>query len=193
MKYKLTEETKEWRETIVHRIQALKDFNDVVEGDLGGWIEKEENLSQQGSCWVYDEARVCENARVYDNAKVLGDAWVFGNAKVYGDAKVHTNCWVYDDVRVGGNAEVCDGGVSGDDEYFGNNKEIYNPKVGNKSTNNKTMKELQKAEELVKQLEKVAGKQFNQIKKHPIRVAVMVAVFIWGFKRASNWISKGEK
>ena len=34
----------------LHKIVALKDFSDM-RGDIeGGWIEKEENLSQEGDC-----------------------------------------------------------------------------------------------------------------------------------------------
>ncbi|AQX27274.1 hypothetical protein [Bartonella sp. Raccoon60] len=32
------------------RIVAVKSFGDVTEGDLGGFIENESNLSQQGDC-----------------------------------------------------------------------------------------------------------------------------------------------
>ena len=77
------------------RIIALKDFSDVKKGQLGGLIEKEENLSQEGNCWIYGSARVSGNAYVCDNAIVCG--W----AKVYGYAKVSGNAWVYD------NAQVC--------------------------------------------------------------------------------------
>lgn len=45
-KYELTNETKIFNGVELHRIKALKDFGDVKKGDLGGWLEKEENLSQ---------------------------------------------------------------------------------------------------------------------------------------------------
>ena len=38
-KYELTNETKEFMGKTLHRIKALKDFNDVKTGDLGGWIK----------------------------------------------------------------------------------------------------------------------------------------------------------
>lgn len=60
----------------LYRIRALKDFGNVKAGDIGGYVEKEENLSQEGICWVCDSARVCGNARV------CGDAYVCGNAKI---------------------------------------------------------------------------------------------------------------
>ena len=42
-KYKILEETPPTNPKL-HRIEALRDFGDVKKGDLGGWIEKEENL-----------------------------------------------------------------------------------------------------------------------------------------------------
>ena len=47
-KYKFTNEAINFKHVILHRIQALKDFSFIKAGDLGGWIEKEENLSQFG-------------------------------------------------------------------------------------------------------------------------------------------------
>ena len=61
------------------RIKALIEFGNVKAGDLGGYIEKEENLSHMGNAWVSG------NARVFGNAWVSGNAWVFGDARVSGD------------------------------------------------------------------------------------------------------------
>lgn len=81
-KYELTSETKVFLGKTLYRIKALVQFGNVNAGDLGGWIEKEENLSQSGNAWVSDDAEVSGNAWVY------GDAEVYGNARVYGDAEV---------------------------------------------------------------------------------------------------------
>ena len=62
------------------RIKALIEFGDVSAGELGGYIEKEENLAQDGNAWVCGNAKVYGNAWVYGNAKVCGDAWVYGDA-----------------------------------------------------------------------------------------------------------------
>ena len=86
--------------TGLHRIRALRDFSDVRAGDLGGYVESLDNLSQEGDCWVYGNARVCGNARVY------GNAWVYGDARVYGNAWVHENARVCGNARVYGNARV---------------------------------------------------------------------------------------
>ncbi|WP_171299692.1 polymer-forming cytoskeletal protein [Enterococcus cecorum] len=121
----------------LYRIRALIDFHDVSAGDLGGYIEKEANLSQEGNAWVYDNARVfgdakiCSDAKVRDNAWVYDDAYisdnarVYGNAKVYGDTYVCDNAWVYDDAIICGQAIVrsCvhdNAKVYGDACVFGN-------------------------------------------------------------------------
>ena len=76
MKYELTSETIKHDGVVLHRIRALKDFGDVLAGELGGWIEAEKNLSQHGTAWVSGNARVSGDARVYDDARVSGDEWV---------------------------------------------------------------------------------------------------------------------
>ena len=94
------------------RIKALVEFGDVKAGELGGYVEKEENVSQDGNAWVSGDARVYGNAWVHGNAKVYddawacGNAWVRGNARVYGDARVSGNAWVSGNARVSGNAWV---------------------------------------------------------------------------------------
>ena len=91
-KYEFTGETKTvqflFENVTLHRIQAITSFENVVAGELGGWIEKEENLSQGGNAWVGGNAQVSGNAQVRGNAWVGGNAWVRGNAQVCGDARV---------------------------------------------------------------------------------------------------------
>ena len=82
------------------RIKALVEFGDVKAGELGGYVEKEENVSQDGNAWVSGDARV------YGDAWACGNAWVRGNAWVYGDARVSGNAWVSGNARVSGNAWV---------------------------------------------------------------------------------------
>ena len=104
----------------LYRIRALKDFGYIKAGDLGGYIEKEDNLSQYDTCWVYNNARVYGNAKVYNNAIVYGNARVHDNAEVYGNAKVYDNAEVYSNARVFGDARVY-----GDARVF-NNAKVYN-------------------------------------------------------------------
>ena len=98
-KFEFTGETKIlFNGTILHRIKALVEIKlgyfIVKAGDLGGWIEKEENLSHVDNAWVYGDAMV------YGDAWVYGDAMVWGNARVYGDAMVCGDARVYGDSYV---------------------------------------------------------------------------------------------
>lgn len=136
-KFVLTEDTRVIDGRTLYRIRAEKNFSDVRKGDLGGFVEKEENLSQLGDSWIYDEACVYDNARIYHNACVYGracvsgnacvyenariydeayvrgdaciyhDACVYGRACVYGDARIYNSARIYDDAYVFGNACVC--------------------------------------------------------------------------------------
>jgi len=74
--------------TKLYQIKCTKTFKYAKKEELGGYIEKEENISQEGDAWVYGNAKVYGDARVYGNAKVYGDAWVSGNALVFDDAQV---------------------------------------------------------------------------------------------------------
>lgn len=56
------------------RIKALVAFGDVEKGELGGFIEKEDNLSHDDNAWVFGDAQV------FGDARVSGDAQVSGNA-----------------------------------------------------------------------------------------------------------------
>ena len=90
-KYKLTDECMQYEGHKLYRIQSLRSFSDVKEGELGGYIESEDNLSHGWMCWVYEEAKVFGNAEVSGDAKVCGNAKVYGKAEVRGDAKVYKN------------------------------------------------------------------------------------------------------
>ena len=68
--YKLTDETTNLLGRTLYRIEALKDFGDVKEGDKGGYVENHSNLSQYGNCWIYD------TAKVYSTGYVWGNTWL---------------------------------------------------------------------------------------------------------------------
>lgn len=121
MKYTLTNETRATydlaRDIILHKIAYTEEFKKHIldKYDIaleGGWLESEENLSQDGDCFVKDDARVYgyahvkDSAIVFGNAKIFGNAIVYGNAWVYGDAIVYGDAYVYEDASVFGSASV---------------------------------------------------------------------------------------
>lgn len=57
-KYELTAEFIEKWGKKLFRIKALISFGSVEAGELGGYVEKEDNLAQDGDAWVYGNAEV---------------------------------------------------------------------------------------------------------------------------------------
>ena len=103
MKYQLTEETLlAPNGATLRRIKYLRDIPayGVKAGDTGGWIEKEDNLSQGGDCVVLQDARVYGSARVDGNARVSDNAWVYGSAVVGGTARVFGNAEVFSHLAI---------------------------------------------------------------------------------------------
>lgn len=113
-KYEITDIGMEWEGRKVYRIRALKSFGIVKEGELGGFIQHEWNLSQEGYCWVFDDAVVCDHARVRDRARIAGEAhvtdyaclnniaFVYGNAFVGGCIDLYDRCTVCENAFVKG-------------------------------------------------------------------------------------------
>ena len=75
-KYEFTGKVKLWFGKTLHQIKAVVAFGEVKQGEIGGWIEKEENLEHSGDAWVYGNACVSGNARVYGNAHWMGIACI---------------------------------------------------------------------------------------------------------------------
>lgn len=98
----------------LYRIEALKDFSRVKTGELGGYIESENNLSHEGNAWVYSDAKVYGGAKIFDNAIVGGKAQIYSNAIVCDDAWVYDNTYVYGNAKVFGNARIYGNAVLGD-------------------------------------------------------------------------------
>ena len=93
-KFELTTDTKIHFGRKLFRIKALASFGNVKAGDLGGYVESEENLSQNGNAWVCGNAEVCGNAD-YICAKGLGS--YYRNTTFYrcknGDIGVVCGCF----------------------------------------------------------------------------------------------------
>lgn len=129
-KYKLTDETIEVEGKTLYRIEALKEFRDVLPGVKGGFVESEKNLSHEGKCWiannacVYDNAVVRHDAIVYEQAIVKGNACVSDSAKILQNALITDNATIYDSATVAGNACVCD-----DATIYGNANVVIDAKV----------------------------------------------------------------
>jgi len=124
-KYVMIDDTIEERGNTLRRIKAVRDFGNVKVGDLGGYIEKESNLSHFGNCWVYDGAAVYERAQVFDNVKVSGSAEVYGYAKLFDNSSVCHGAQVFGYAKVRGNAKVCDDAMVSGSADVGGNASVY--------------------------------------------------------------------
>lgn len=102
------------------RIIALRSFGSVHEGDVGVYIENEENLSHRGYCWVGKDAVVSGSSRVLDNSLVTDQAWVSGFSQISGCAKVQGNASVRGTPKVTGRALIQGhASIRDDDEIMG--------------------------------------------------------------------------
>lgn len=74
----------------LQRIRALRDIPryGVKAGDLGGYIESEENLADDGDCWVDSSSAVGSTARVSGNVLVAEGANVTGNVRLEGNTRL---------------------------------------------------------------------------------------------------------
>ena len=109
----------------LHRIRALRDVReDVHAGDLGGFVQSEENLSQEGQCWIAGNAIVAEEAYVYgdailwDHACVRGCVAISGPSRIGGNAIIEdyaiiTAGYVHGNVHISGNAKLFANSVTG--------------------------------------------------------------------------------
>lgn len=90
----------------IYRIRAVRDFDKVTAGTLGGWVQHEGNLSHEGTCWVGDNARVVGNACIKDDASVAACAYVGDRAVIKGNAFILDSCRIEGNVQIAGNSFV---------------------------------------------------------------------------------------
>jgi len=92
----------------LYRIRALQNiWLSAYEGQLGGYIQSEDNLSHYGNCWVGNTARVWEDARIFHNARVMDCAEVSGHVRAGEEARIDGGAQVWGCVHLLGHANVC--------------------------------------------------------------------------------------
>ncbi len=134
-KFELTQNKKNWEGRTLYQIKACTSFTtnsgiEISAGELGGWIEKEENLSQDGKAWIFKGARVYGNAEISENAliwgcsEIYGNAIICGNAEIYGNAEISENALIWGYSEIYGNAKIC-----GNAEIYGYAKVYDNAEI----------------------------------------------------------------
>lgn len=118
-KFVLTDDCIKKHGVKLYRIKCIESFGKVEKGELGGYVEREDNLSQSGLAWVYDHAYVSGDAKVYGDARISGNACIENNRQYYdfdcfilGDNHVHV--YLTKEKKI----EIMCGGFCGDIEAF---------------------------------------------------------------------------
>lgn len=90
------------------RIKALRDIPEhgIKGGDLGGYLESESNLSQNGYSWVNDNSKVYGNAKIIDNGYIANEAIVKDNSIVKDNAKVLDNAVISNGSNIENSSKV---------------------------------------------------------------------------------------
>ncbi len=116
-KYRLSEQSILDMEhgVVLYRIVAQRTFESteriIKKGSIGGYVCGYHNLSQDGKCWVDDNARIFGQARILENAFIKGNSTVSDDVEVSGYAKVMGCVKLKENVLIGGEATIEDNAV----------------------------------------------------------------------------------
>ncbi|END9271770.1 hypothetical protein ABMJ38_001645 [Escherichia coli] len=96
-KYRLSEEQRAFsyqddgtkKSVLLRQIIAMSDFNDVIAGTAGGWIDRETVLAQEGNCWIYDQ-----NAIAFGGTVISGNTRITGTSVLWGEVYATDNVWI---------------------------------------------------------------------------------------------------
>lgn len=96
-KYRLSEEQRAFsyqedgtkKSVLLRQIIAMSDFNDVIAGTAGGWIDREMVLAQEGNCWIYDQ-----NAIAFGGTVISGNTRITGTSVLWGEVYATDNVWI---------------------------------------------------------------------------------------------------
>ena len=73
----------------------------IPAGTIGGWIQKQYNLSIQGECWVGEQAMVFGDARVRQSSYVGGNACIYGAANIRGHSNIRDHAQIFGNAQIG--------------------------------------------------------------------------------------------
>ena len=124
-KYEITDITMEFEERTLYRIRALKNFRNVKAGDLGGWVSGKHNLSQEGDCWIYDEAKCMDNARMYHNSAMYNNAVMCDFSEMHGCSEMHNYSAMLDNSRMYNCSAMYDNSRMYNDSKMYNNSRMF--------------------------------------------------------------------
>lgn len=115
----------------LYQIRAVKDFGYVRKGQEGGYIEKEDNLSQTGECWVHYSCMAMDNASIRGNAILEEKCIARDNAFIQEDAYIYDGVEIKDEASISGKCVIRHGAVIEDKaSVYGSAKVQCEAKIG---------------------------------------------------------------
>ncbi|MDM4948600.1 YdcK family protein [Escherichia coli] len=120
-KYRLSEEQRAFsyqedgtkKNVLLRQIIAISDFNDVIAGTAGGWIDRETVLAQEGNCWIYDQ-----NAIAFGGTVISGNTRITGTSVLWGEVYATDNVWI-DNSEISQGAYISDSVTIHDSLVYG--------------------------------------------------------------------------
>lgn len=83
MKYELTDMKRRFQDKVLYRIRAIEGLpNNVKKGTLGGWVEDDTILSQDGNCWITEDVIACHGSD--HRCRIEGDILIKDHSIIYG-------------------------------------------------------------------------------------------------------------
>jgi len=118
----LSEKHKLYNTGINYQIKALKDIPEinVKKDDYGGFVNNFDNLSKEGNCWIF------ANAKVFDNAKVLDNTLMYDNSELHNNSKIFNNAELYHNSKMFDNTKMHDNSKMFDNSEMHNSSNLYN-------------------------------------------------------------------
>ena len=120
--------TIEWQGRLLHRIRALRDFGDVKKDDIGGYVEKEKNLSQCGNCWIYNNAKAMDNSLVHGNSKMFDESEIHKSSIMFDNSEMHDYSVMYNNSKMYDNSVMYD-----NSRMYCNSRMFYNSALNNEA------------------------------------------------------------
>lgn len=86
-KYELTQEIV-YKGRKLYQIKALQDFANIHTGQLGGFIQNEQNLSHTGRSWLDETCKVYGEAKIEGDVRLSNQVVVSGESSLTGDVHI---------------------------------------------------------------------------------------------------------
>lgn len=119
----------------LYRIRATRDIQNpymiIHKGEVGGYIESEDNLDPYDESWIDKDVHLCENSKVKDLAYLTGNITLFDNSIVcdkvtmfgYGEIQLFGNSNIYQNARLQNknfeSMKINNSSIFGDSDIYG--------------------------------------------------------------------------